>query len=188
MHALVRAAPWAVTLFPVGACLQVLWCSFLQLYDLDTYPGPHFTGEETGSETRGDLLRSPQQGRGKGGLDSRCSRWCISTAPAGILRSVLRAGHCDLRLSAQLTARGTQKNHGSLDVRAGRHSKHHSASAWMRKLRPRQVKFGASKTHAQEVQSNTWVLSNPKASMGMSRFQKHLSQGPSGKRHHRNMS
>lgn len=140
-----------------------------------------------GSETRGDLLWSPQQGRGKGGPDSRCFRWCTSAAPAGILRSLLRAGHCDLRLSAQLMARGTWQNHGSLGVRAGRHSKHHSASAWMRKLRPRQVKFGASKTHVQGVQSNMWMLSNPEVSMEMSRFQKHLSQVPSGKRHHRNM-
>ena len=37
---------------------------------------------------------------------------------------------------------------------AERDSKHRSAPAWMGKLRPRQVKFGASKTHAHGVRSN----------------------------------
>ena len=140
IHPLVRTGPCCPVggdpvscgILPPGAVVflpSALWFGY--------YPGPHFTGEETGSETRGDLLQSPQQGRGKGGLDSRCFGWCTSAAPAGILRSLLRAGHCDLRLSAQLMARGIWQNHGSLGVRAGRHSKHHSASAWMRKLRPR---------------------------------------------------
>lgn len=49
IHPLARTGQ-AVTLFPVGSCPRgsVVFFSF---YDLGTHPGPHFTGEEMGSET-----------------------------------------------------------------------------------------------------------------------------------------